>query len=272
MKSLRWSLILILIGLLVTILFVFNRKLDRQSAQLDHLLTPRGGSAAAEDLLGPAEGHTLADVEKRFSGVGKGASTPDLAGAIAEVDEWMIDPKSSAPVQDLLNLRQSELRQRVLDDVKKIHLLALTAKSGPEAAKAYNDAGSLVALFPMSESPAILEQARDLALAHRIMGMKLEVAKRMRYNRWAVERLEMAIQGYHAKSSFLHAKKENPELMASLVANVGEIDPNQLEPSVLSLYNYAVEMTKDAISEAEKVSLTKSLTAPEIQRKLPDDF
>jgi hypothetical protein len=175
-------------------------------------------------------------------------------------------------VQELLNQRQSELRQRVLDDVKKIHLSALTAKSGPEATKAYSDAGSLVALFPMSESASIVEQARSLALAHRIVGIKLEVAKRMRYNRWAVERLEKAIQNYHSKSSFLHPKKENPELMDSLVANVGEIDPNQLEPTVLSLYNYAVEMTKDAISEADKVALTKKLTAPEIQRKIPDDF
>lgn len=281
MKSPRSLLLPILIGLLVVILFVLNRKLDRQSAQLERLLMPHAatadiriepGTAAANDLLGSAEWHTLAEVEKRFAALGSSASAPDLATAIADVDEWLIEPKAAAPVQSLLDRRLVELRQRVLDDVKKTHLLALAAKSGAEASKAYNDAGALVALFPMSESPTIVEQARGLTAAHRNVGMKLEVAKRVRYNRWAVERLEKAIQGYHAKSSFWSPKKENTELIDSLVANLGEVDPNQLEPSVLSLYNYAVEMTKDSISEADKVSLAKRLTAPEIRRMLPDDF
>lgn len=281
MKSLRPLMSPILVGLLVVTIFVLNRKLDRQAAQLGQLLAPRAatediriepGTTAANDLLGSAEWHTVADVEKRFASLGDSATTPDLAAAIAEVDEWLIEPKSSAPVQGLLDHRLAELRQRVLDEVKKTHLVALAAKSGAEATKAYNDAGGLVALFPMNESPAIVEQARGLTAAHRNVGMKLEVAKRVRYNRWAVERLEKAIQGYHAKSSFWSPKKENAELIDSLVTNLGEIDPNQLEPSVLSLYNYAVEMTKDSISEADKVSLAKRLTAPEIVRKLPDDF
>ena len=273
--------LLVVIGLLVITVFALNRTLARQTAQIERLLPSRTasgdvriepGTAVANDMLGPAEWHTLADVEKRFAAANASASTPDLAAAIAEVDEWLIEPKSSAPVQSLLDRRLAELRQRVPDEVKKIHTLALAATSGAEAVKAYNDAGVLVALFPMSESPAIVEQARALTVAHRNVGLKLEVAKRVRYNRWTVDRLEKAIEGYHAKSSFWSPKKENAELIDSLVANLGEVDPNQLEPTVLGLYNYAVELTKDSISEADKVSLAKRLTAPEIRRKLPDDF
>lgn len=281
MKPLRPLLIPILTSLLIVTLFVLNQKLDHQAAQLGRLLATRATigdvriepeTTAANDLVGSAEWHTVADVEKRFAAVATSDSAPALAVAIAEVDEWLIEPKSSAAVQSLLDRRLIDLRKRVLDDVKKTHLLALAAKSGAEATKAYSDAGALVALFPMSGTPSIVEQARGLTTAHRNVGMKLEVAKRVRYNRWTVERLEKAIQDYHAKSSFWSPKKENTALIDSLVTNLGEVDPNQLEPSVLSLYNYAVEMTKDSISEADKVSLAKRLTAPEIRRMLPDDF
>jgi hypothetical protein len=85
-------------------------------------------------------------------------------------------------------------------------------------------------------------------------------------------RIEQAITGYRTKSSFWSPKKENNELISSLVTYLGDVDPNQLEPVVLSLYNYVVEMTKESISEADKLMLAKKLTAPDIRRNHPDDF
>lgn len=283
MKSLRPFLVPILIGVLICLmligsLFVLNWKLDRQSTQIEKLVAtlagmkPKQGETETSDLLGSAKWHSLTDVEKLFAAIGVSPSATTLAKSIAEVDEWLIDPKFSIPVQKLLESRLAELRQRVLDEVKNKHILVLSAKTGAEAAKVFNEAGALVALFPMGESHIIIEQARWLNSSHRNIGLKIEVAKRVRYNQWAVIRIEQAIQGYHAKSRFWSPKKENKELIDSLVTYLGEVDPTQLEPSVLGLYNYVIEITKESISEGDKVNLAKRLTAPEIRRSHPDDY
>lgn len=275
MKILR-LLLPVLVGVLVFELIALHRKLDKQSAQLERLLAQRAATetvaSAANGPLDSTQWHTLADVKIWAKNLDENASTQNIAVAIAEVDDWLIEPKSAGAVQTILAQHLKWLRDRVLYDVQQLHEVALSAKSGGEAAKAYNEAGTLVALFPMNESPAVVEEARKLTAGHRNVGLKLEVAKRVRYNRWATDQLEKAIQGYHEKSSFWSPKKENEELIKSLVATLGEVDPNQLEPSILSLYNYAVELTKDSISEADKVSLAKKMTAPDIRRKLPDDF
>lgn len=275
MKILR-LLLPVLVGVLTFELITLHRKLDHQSAQIERLLVPRAATetvvSATNAPLDSAQWHTLADVKEWAKNLDENASTQNIAAAIAEVDEWLFEPKSAAAVQKILVQHFEWLRKRVLYDVQQLHEVALAAKTGAEAAKSYNEAGRLMALFPMSESPAIVEQARSLTTAHRNVGLKLEVAKRVRYNRWAVDQLEKAIQGYHEKSSLWSPKKENPLLMDMLVATLSEVDPNQLEPTILSLYNYAVDLTKDSISEADKVSLAKRMTAPDIRRKLPDDF
>lgn len=278
MKSLRLFLVPILIGVLIVSLFIVNRKLDRQIAQLEKLvvtladMTPKRGETEPSDLLGSAKLHSLADVEKQFAAIGVSTSATTLAKTIAEVDEWLIEPKFSTPVQKLLDIHLAELRQRVIDEVKNKHALALSAKTGADAARVFNEAGVLVALFPMGESSSIVDNARWLTSSHRNVGLKIEVAKRMRYNQWAVTRIEQALQGYHAQSRFLSPKKENAALIDSLVKYLGEVDPNQLEPSVLGIYNYVVEITKESISETDKMNLAKRLTAPEIRRSHSDDF
>lgn len=60
--------------------------------------------------------------------------------------------------------------------------------------------------------------------------------------------------------------------MESLVSHLGEVDPIQLEPATLELYNYVIDLTKGSISEKEKVDLAKRLTSPSIKRKTLGDF
>lgn len=214
----------------------------------------------------------MADVEKRFTNLGASATTAEIAFAIAEVDKWLIERESAARAQNLIDRQLVDLRKRVLSDVEKLYADALAARTGPEAARTYTKAGALVALFPMSESSDVVEQARLLTAMHRNVGLKLEGAKRLRYNRWAMGKIEKAITDFHKNSSIIHPIDENPLLIASLVANLSNVDPNQLEPTVLSLYNYVIELTKDSISETDKVTLAKKMTALEIRRKTPDDF
>ena len=84
--------------------------------------------------------------------------------------------------------------------------------------------------------------------------------------------IDYAIWGYNDKSSFLSPKKENKALVDSLVYTLGEVDPVLLEPVVLELYNYVVDLTKGSISEKDKVDLAKRLTDSGIRRKTLGDF
>jgi hypothetical protein len=76
-----------------------------------------------------------------------------------------------------------------------------------------------------------LLSAQQAEVANRI-----EMIRRQRYNRWSAQQIDYAIWGYNQKSSLLHPKNENKDLMDSTVSTLGEVDPILLEPVVLELY------------------------------------
>jgi len=69
-----------------------------------------------------------------------------------------------------------------------------------------------------------------------------------------------------------HPTRAKQQESDALVKNLGEVDPNLLEPAVMELYSYAIELTKDDLAEQEKVELAKRLTDPSIHRKTMGDF
>lgn len=89
---------------------------------------------------------------------------------------------------------------------------------------------------------------------------------------YVTDRIEGALNGYNENKSFLSPKQENPALIASLVKNLAEVDPSLIEPVVLELYSYVIEMTKSSISDADKIELAKRLTDPVVKRKSLGDF
>jgi hypothetical protein len=216
--------------------------------------------------------HSLNEVNQHLSSLSANTKAKDLALAISEIDSWMIDPEFEKSVNDVLDKRVIELRSKVLSEVKEDSQKALHASNSKEANKLLNNIGLLISLYPMSEEQGIIEQARQLTDDHRKLAVNLEGQKRLRYNKWAVKQIEQALNGYHKKSSLWSPKKENKLLVDSLVENLAEIDPNLLEPIVLSLYDYALETTKESISESDKVSLAEKLTSPNTIRKTYEDL
>lgn len=264
-----------LIGLLTLCLFNISTSLD-ELKRVDKS-TPKVGvvtSPVPEDSepIDTVELHTLAQVNQRFSSINANAKAQDLAVAISDVDSWMIEPKSEKFAKEAIDLQVKQLRSKVISEVKDESQKALSTTTGRDANKILNSIGFLVALYPMSDKPEIIEQARQLAEDQRKLAIKLEGMKRIRYNQWAVIRIEQALNGFHRNSSLWSPKKENKALVDSLVMYLAEVDPNLLEPTVLSLYTYVVETTKESISEADKLLIARRLTTPNVNRLNFEDF
>jgi len=216
--------------------------------------------------------HTLDEVNTRLAKLGDNANARALALSISEIDGWLINPTSYTSVKEAIDHQVEILRQKILKEVDVATQNALNAGNGKDAKKYLEEVGVLVSLYPMGESESIINQAKDLTEKHRNLSFKLEGSGRIRYNHWAVIQIEQALNGYHKNKSIWSPKKENAALVLSLVTCLGKIDPNLLEPTVLSLYNYVVDITKESISEKDKVDLAKKLTSQNIQRKMLDEF
>jgi hypothetical protein len=127
-------------------------------------------------------------------------------------------------------------------------------------------------MYPMSEEKGVIEEAKQLSAQQGELAVRLEVVRRQRYNHWAAEQVEQAILDYNNTKSRIPYRTDRDKLVTDLVGNMGAVDPALLEPTVLELYNYVVDLTKAALSEQEKIELAKRMTDPTLKRKTLGDF
>jgi hypothetical protein len=204
--------------------------------------------------------------------LGKSPTAEDLARALGQLDEWLVKPNEGAAFTEFKRSQLSVLRKQIEKEVHALHAQALKASSGDEAATVDARAGQVLSLFPVGTEPAVVVLTQKLTREHAEVGTRLQSIQRQRYNQWATERIEAAIGGYNKNSSYTSPKKENPLLIDSLVDNLKEVDPLLLEPVVLDLYNYVVDLTRKAISEGDTVNVAKRLSSADNKRKSLGDF
>jgi hypothetical protein len=274
MQKIRTLIEILLVGLMGVSIY-YNAKVLHAMKSADKAAIEAWTGIPSEpdsELPEKADLRTLNEVNMKISSLGSNPTARDLALAISEVDSWMIDPKSEKSAKEAIDLQVEKLRTKVVSEVQAENQKALATTNGKDANKILNEIGLLVSLYPMGDKPEIIEQARRLTDDQRKLAIKLEGMKRLRYNQWAVKRLEQALDGFHRNSSLLNPKGENKALVDSLVKYLADIDPNLLEPAVMSLYTYVLETTREAISEADRVSLARKLTAPNVQRIILEVF
>jgi hypothetical protein len=229
----------------------------------------RAGGSGADQELRKAK---LSEAEELIKKLGDKPSASGLADAIAAMDEWLINPSEEELFRKFKLDQLGRLRQLVNAEVVAHQEAALRVPSGAAGAKEHAEAGRILTMFPMSDEASVIEEAKQLASRQAEIVSRLEVVRRQRYNRWATEQIEKALDFYNANVSKWNPLNDNAILIGALVENLGELDPVALEPAVLELYNYVVERTKGSISEKNKLELAKRLTDPSIRRKLMGDF
>jgi hypothetical protein len=93
----------------------------------------------------------------------------------------------------------------------------------------------------------------------------------MRFNAWAADQVQKALDGYYENKKKLWTDDDNA-LIASFVRNLGSVDTGYLDPAVSSIYQQVLALTSAALSEPNRVNLAKSLNLPTLQHKTPLDF
>jgi hypothetical protein len=216
--------------------------------------------------------HGTEEVEAMIQELDKTPTARQLASALTTLDSWFIAPPDEEAVQKAKAGLVGRLREQVKKQVVALQKSALSAANGSQAVEKHGEAAEILLLYPMAEDKAVLEEVRRLATQQADVAARIEVLRRQRYNHWAMDRIEAALKGFHENSKYLSPKQENAALVASLVKNLGDVDPSLIEPAVLDLYNYVFTLTKDSISEIDKIELGKRLSDPANKRKILGDF
>ena len=271
-------------------LFERETKLDSVEAQIGRLteklnildvhigkLTDKVAAASAENGLAATDSmegdlRSLAEARESLTQLGENVCAERLATFLAEIDTWLVKPEGEEELCQFKLELATRLRQKVKDEVVALQKAALHAPDGNKGVAKHSEAGSILALYPMSDDNAIIEEVRQLAAQQAEVAVRLEVIRRQKYNFWATTQVEAAIKKYNDIKSAIPRRTDKQKLIASLVGCLGRVDPALLEPIVLELYNYCIDNTKGALSDAEKIELAKKMTDPTVVRKTLGDF
>jgi hypothetical protein len=249
------------------------RAIQKKVAGLAEEVAPApGASSAAIPDGATSEFRTTTEAKELVKKLGKQPSGVKLAEALATMDAWPVKSDQEKEMRQFKLELASRLRKQVKEEVVAVQKAALDADSGAKGARKHAEAGSILALYPMSEDKVVIEEAKQLAAQQADIAVRLEVIRRQRYNHWAAEQVEKAISDYNNTKSRIPYRTDRDKLVEHLVANMGAVDPAILEPTVLELYNYAVDVTKAALSEQEKIDFAKKMTHPTLKRKTLGDF
>jgi hypothetical protein len=251
-----------------------TEKLAELVAKVASLTETMAGRTDADEPTpdAPIELHTKEEAAKLLEQLGKSPSADELAEVITTLDSWVFQPDGEKVVQLRMSNLIKQLRRQVRIEVAQLQKAALESESGANASERHAEAGRILLLYPMSDDKAEAEEVRRMSSQQADVSARLEMMRRKRYNQWGVTRVKEAIDGYNENKSYLNPKKENPRLIESLTKALGDVDPLLLEPVVLDLYNYVIDLTKDSISPEDKVDLAQRMTDPAITRKQLGDF
>lgn len=261
---------------LLTILLLVSCKAEHSPAEIPG----KPVAEASDELQDGIELRKLDDLEKRLAQVSKG-SIEQLAEAIADVDGWLYDQADESKARERINDEVGKLRDRISNEIHGLCQTALKSTNGASAQKYMARVNKLLMLYP---TPATDDQRAALdKLAREILqsSQRIDEIRQLRYNDWAIWQVQTALSNYHALikvNNFKDLKKlvstNKEELIQKCAKPLGEIDPAQLEPAVMDLYNYAYGLIRDGMGtdEAYLVKLAKVFADPAHTRRSPEEF
>ena len=163
-----------------------------------------GGMSQNEGL------RTTEDAKGVIKKLGNAPNAQKLAEALATIDSWSVSPEEQKPFTEFKTALASQLRQKAKEEVVAIQKAALESKSGSEGAEKHADAGRILSLYPMSDDPKVIAEAKRLAAQQAEIAARLEVLRRQRYNHWATEQIESAIAGYNGTATEFRSTPTGP--------------------------------------------------------------
>ena len=209
---------------------------------------------------------TDADAVALIGALAKVRTADQLATIINELDGWLVKPEDERKIQNRMAILIPGLRKVVALEVRALQSASLIVLPSAVGAMKLDEAGRILALFPMSDDPGVIKEAKQLTDRQMDAAARLDALRRQRYNKWAIVRIEQAIDYYNANVSKWDPTDDNTGMLDPLVGYLGSVDPMFLEPASLELYNYIIEKMKGSLSEKNKLEFAKQLTDPKISR------
>lgn len=188
------------------------------------------------------------------------STSQEIANTILEISDMNISDADIRKVSELEKKLLSRLRGQIKSEVLAIHQEGLKSSSYAEGYAAIREAGSILAMYPLSEDKGVIKEAEELSMRQKEALNRLNMIRRQKYNYWAAERIDQGLT---------EIRKSRIEQAMNYLQI---IEPSLLEPSVASLYSYAVTEIMDEFSEADKSSVALKLTAPSVSRRGLESF
>lgn len=237
-------------------------------------MTPAPKCEAAADSVvvdePPFDWNTLAEALNEIASLGETPTVFALASTLSSWDEWLVAPEEEADFQQLKNGHLDRLRRNVVTDVQRQQDAALNAATSAAASSALAEAAQSLVLYPISDDPDAIDEARRLSARQADVSRRLQVLTRVRYNSWAVDQLDKARKYYVENKSWFDSK--NAKIIDPLVQILSPLDTLYFEPVVQGLYSDFLKTIQDSLSPENYIRFAKRLTNPKIERKTLGDI
>jgi hypothetical protein len=236
------------------------------------------GSAATVITAVPEEGEqelaefpfkTVAEAQAKLNALGPSPAPLEFATGISEIDGWLVARDEEEAFQAYKLSQLERLRRIVATTITAHQDAALRAASSPDSAREFSEAQGLLVLYPISDDKRVIAEAQQLSKRQAEVSRRLEGLRRQRYNRWAIDQLEHALNYFNDKKSVSVFRNRNIALIKPLVKILGPVDPALLEPVVSDLYvDVLTKRIKESLSDGHWRDFAKQLTGPSIVRKV----
>lgn len=249
-------------------------KIDSMTTQPVHLekldVTTRSvdDSAVAESL----EIKRTEDITTRIDKVGKNGTIEEVARALAEVDSWIFAPAEENKATAVIDHYLAELGDRILSETAKLDDLALNADTGNTALDLYARGTAIMELFPVPHDLGRQQKLSNSLKRRDQVNRRIGELRHLRYNSWAVGRIESGFIAYHGNLATIHKWDEDDKLVKAASSALSAINPDLLTVTTMEIYLSLVRLTNEAIDEAHQISLAKLLSNPANVRKSLEDF
>ncbi len=191
------------------------------------------------------------------------ATVQQIADMLTYLEAVYIAEQDRPKVENIETNLIGRLRAKIKREISILHNRALKASSYRGGYAIARDAGAVLALYPLSDAPAVINEAEELSFKQNEVMRRLELIRKQRYNHWAAGQAEEALKKLREKG------KDGTE---AGIAYLCVIEPSLLESSVASLYSYCVNEIMDKYKKDERANVTKKLTNPSTVRRSLEDF
>jgi len=218
---------------------------------------------ASPPAIGTEGVSTYEQIQLAVKKLNKDPTAQEIADTLTAISAVKVPDADRSRVSQLEVGLLTHLRDKVKSDVSALHQRALKSPSYADGYTSAREAASVLALYPLSDTPEVVSEAEGLSMSQNEVLRRLELIRRQRYNHWAAGQAEQALK---------ELRENGKDGAEQAITYLCIVEPSLLESSVASLYSYTVTEIMDEFKKDKKASVAKRLTDPSVTRRNLEGF